>query len=360
MRKSFLRILNDYIEMYNSPYKPTEHSLAGYIKNDFPSLIFEQLSLDTTMYTIEGSVGAGGWTGTPWISVFDKDITKTAQKGFYIVYLFRQDMKGVYLSLNQGTKYIKNKYNGQKPKDKMKTIAANIRKSLIYDVSQFPLDRIDLATSTDNGNNYMAAHICGKYYTASNIPNNDELIADLKEMLQIYLQLKSLMAGKTIEEMLDFYLQKEEIEDIQFQNDILVAPATRTAKEPQPIPTQATTYGRQRWKRNPSIAKEALQKVNYLCEFEASHVTFKSQVTNENFVEAHHLVPIKIQNEFSWSLDVPGNIVSLCPNCHRKIHHATKKERRLILKSLFEKRRNELSDYGILISIERLYKSYEC
>lgn len=360
IRSSFLRIFNKYVPMYNSPYKPTENVLAEFIEKDFPKKIIDQLSIDTTKYTIEGSVGQGRWTDTPWISLFDKDITNTAQKGFYIVYLFRKDMQGVYLSLNQGTKYIKKKYKGKKPKEKMNTIATNIRNSLIYDTRRFNLDHIDLATSTDNGTNYKAAHICGKYYPLSNIPNDAELIKDLQELINLYSQLKSLMAGRSIEEMLDFYLQKDEIEDIQFQNDILIAAAASTSREPQPIPTQISTKGRESWKRNPSIAKEALQNANYLCEVESSHMTFTSEVTKENFVEAHHLVPLKIQSEFSCSLDVPGNIVSLCPNCHRRIHHANKKERKEIIKKLYNKKKNELSDYGISTELDKLLKSYDC
>ena len=179
MKNSFLKIINNYITMYNTPYKPTVHDLARFIEKDFPVLITEQLSINSKLYATEGSVGQGKWTDTPWISVFDKDITTSAQKGFYIVYLFRKDMKGVYLSLNQGTKYIKKKYKGNKPKDKMKTIASNIRKNLTYDNHRFPLNQIDLKTSTDNGTNYMAAHICGKFYPSSNFPSNSEIVEDL-------------------------------------------------------------------------------------------------------------------------------------------------------------------------------------
>ncbi|MFS2173413.1 HNH endonuclease [Priestia megaterium] len=160
--------------------------------------------------------------------------------------------------------------------------------------------------------------------------------------------------------MLDFYLQKEEIEDLQFQNDILVAPTAHTPRKPQHIPYISSSIERQIWRRNASIAREALQEAHYLCEINNKHLTFKSNITNENFVEAHHLIPIKFQNYFSWSLDVPGNIVSLCPNCHRKIHHANKKERKIILKFLYKKYKNALSDYDILVPLDNIYKFYEC
>jgi 5-methylcytosine-specific restriction enzyme A len=35
--------------------------------------------------------------------VFDRLVTETAQRGLYVVYLFRSDGAAVYLSLNQGT-----------------------------------------------------------------------------------------------------------------------------------------------------------------------------------------------------------------------------------------------------------------
>ncbi len=50
----------------------------------------------------------GQWTHFPWIAIFDIDITTSAQRGFYPVYLFTEDMRGgVYLSLNQGWTYFK-------------------------------------------------------------------------------------------------------------------------------------------------------------------------------------------------------------------------------------------------------------
>ncbi|MGW0501811.1 MrcB family domain-containing protein [Micromonospora sp. NPDC003241] len=38
----------------------------------------------------------------PWIAVLDSNVTTTAQEGLYVVYLYRQDLSRVYLSMNQG------------------------------------------------------------------------------------------------------------------------------------------------------------------------------------------------------------------------------------------------------------------
>jgi predicted HNH restriction endonuclease len=53
------------------------------------------------------------------------------------------------------------------------------------------------------------------------------------------------------------------------------------------------------------------------------------------FMEVHHLVPMKFQEEFTVELDVPENIVSLCPNCHRIIHHAIDLQRKVLLRQLY-------------------------
>src|ERR1043166_1162798 len=79
----------------------TNHPVAALISHDLADEIREQVESDS--YKVTGSPGRGNWAETPWVSVFDRLVTETAQRGFYIVYLFRRDGTGVYLSLNQGT-----------------------------------------------------------------------------------------------------------------------------------------------------------------------------------------------------------------------------------------------------------------
>jgi len=51
---------------------------------------------------VEWSAGVGRWAKIPWIALMDRRETTTTQQGVYCVYLFREDMSGVYLTLNQG------------------------------------------------------------------------------------------------------------------------------------------------------------------------------------------------------------------------------------------------------------------
>jgi 5-methylcytosine-specific restriction protein A len=75
-------------------------------------------------------------------------------------------------------------------------------------------------------------------------------------------------------------------------------------------------------------------------------------------MEAHHLIPMSIQKDFTNSLDVPGNIISVCPNCHRKLHYACLEDKEGMINILYEKRKKGLERFGIDISLNELFKLY--
>ena len=73
------------------------HALARVLRLDFPDAV--RAVIPEERYHIEGGAEVGR---TSMVAFFDKLITNTARQGFYIVHLFRSDLSGVYLSLNQG------------------------------------------------------------------------------------------------------------------------------------------------------------------------------------------------------------------------------------------------------------------
>jgi MrcB-like, N-terminal domain len=58
---------------------------------------------DETGFKVQGSAGQVNfpWAETPWVAVFDRLVTESAQRGHYVVYLVHPQGAGVYLSLNQ-------------------------------------------------------------------------------------------------------------------------------------------------------------------------------------------------------------------------------------------------------------------
>lgn len=77
------------------------------------------------------------------------------------------------------------------------------------------------------------------------------------------------------------------------------------------------------WARDPKVAAAAIADAQYTCELMPELPVFLSRASGKPFVEAHHLIPIKMQNDFDQSLDVKENICVLSPFAHRKIHLAS-------------------------------------
>lgn len=107
-----------------------------------------------------------------------------------------------------------------------------------------------------------------------------------------------------------------------------------------------------------NIKNQAKSDANFICEFDQNHKTFTAKADNNEYVEAHHLIPFSKRKDFNLSIDVLENIVCLCPNCHRRIHLAVKEDREQMLKELYAKRIEKLENTGINIKIDELIKFY--
>src|SRR5688572_15442279 len=100
-----------------------DDSVADFIRDDVPATIKAVIGEDAR-YEIHGSPGQGNWARSPWAAIFDVLVTSTAQDGYYVVYLVKEDFTGVYLSLNQGVTSAKEQY-GADAKDALRTRAAD-------------------------------------------------------------------------------------------------------------------------------------------------------------------------------------------------------------------------------------------
>ena len=123
------------------------------------------------------------------------------------------------------------------------------------------------------------------------------------------------------------------------------------------LPEKSKLVSSSKWKTNRSIRDKALETAGRKCEINCTHLTFKD--SNENvFMEGHHLIPLEYQDLFSESLDFLENIVSLCPTCHREIHHAYPKRRKEMASELFRKREEQIKRV-IKIELSQLTSFYE-
>lgn len=123
------------------------------------------------------------------------------------------------------------------------------------------------------------------------------------------------------------------------------------------IPVPIRFGNRYKYKTNPRISKTALEIANHLCLGNKNHITFISKL-EKPFMEAHHLIPMAAQKDFSINLDRIENIVSICPICHSAIHLGDDATRLEILKKLYDLKEKELKSVGINISFGELFTKY--
>lgn len=113
-----------------------------------------------------------------------------------------------------------------------------------------------------------------------------------------------------------------------------------------------------RYKTNPRISKTALEQANNCCEINPEgHKTFTSKL-GKSYMEAHHLIPMMAQKDFSINLDRIENIVCICPVCHSGIHLGNTATRLELLKKLYDKKEKELKSVGLNISFGELFSKY--
>ncbi|QRM36056.1 MrcB family domain-containing protein [Microvirga sp. VF16] len=137
---------------------------------------------------VSWSLGAGNWARVPWIALMDQRETNSTQRGIYCVFLFPEDMSGVYLALNQGVTEVIQREGRAQGRRSLSQRRAGLRASLdLLRKAEFRLDDdIDLRTEGDLGLDYESSTIAYKFYPKGHVPDDDVLNADLDAVLQGY------------------------------------------------------------------------------------------------------------------------------------------------------------------------------
>lgn len=187
LREILAWILKDYLAAKTAPMKKNPiHSRLADARQELAQLpaVARSASLK-----IRASFGKGVWATVPWISFLDTRETETTEEGVYVVYLFRSDMKGVYLTLNQGVTGVKKQVGGgQAVRKELAKRAQEFRKiAQPLQKLNFKLDNsVDLAVEGGLGGDYEEGTIAHKYYEASHLPSEQELAQDLEGVLAAY------------------------------------------------------------------------------------------------------------------------------------------------------------------------------
>lgn len=111
-----------------------------------------------------------------------------------------------------------------------------------------------------------------------------------------------------------------------------------------------TTKG-ERIERDPALVKKRMELCKFKCEYSESHRLFLSKSSGCNYLEVHHVIPMRFQKNFAnKKLDHINNLYGLCPYCHAAVHFAEGRIARKLLSKMYDER-----SIGFHYGISKLY-----
>ena len=276
----------------------TGHPLAALITHGLTADVAE--AVGSNSYKVTGSPGRGNWAEIPWVAVFDPLVTETAQRGFYVVYLFSSDSSHVSLSLNQGTTEMYELF-GPRYQEELRSRALSFAALLDdSDTAGLVTGPVALAGTGRLARGYEAGNVFAFTYDAGSLPDEQVLIGDLRRLVTLYASLVE---------------RRDQL--VEDADPAAVEAAVQAGVEAQ----------RERWhkrtERNPRLARDAKAYHGDTCQVCGFNFGERFGELGLGYIEAHHLTPFAQLQGRPTQLDPRTDFAVLCPNCHRMLHRRT-------------------------------------
>lgn len=128
---------------------------------------------------VQGRDGTGLKTFVPWVRIHSPDLSPSAQSGWYVVYLFRQDGHGVALCISHGS----TRFDGGDFKPRTAAEAASLMQWARGLIAAQAADAgmqagVDLGSTEKLSRAYESTAAFSKTYSRDGIPDDDELARD--------------------------------------------------------------------------------------------------------------------------------------------------------------------------------------
>lgn len=212
LREQLLYIMKNYQKAKTETFK--EHSLGNLVRREVPHNIYTQVKLNRNKYLVKGSVGQGNWAYVPWIAIMNKEITISTQRGYYLVYLFAEDMSHVYLAFAQGVT--------ETQPEEMSRINREIRENLDIKQSHIHKNNNFYLGESKYAKDYVKSTALYISYSISDFPTEDKLWEDLNVMLgyyESYIEIanKNLLSPnieKFLSEFIKLYINENDFAEI--------------------------------------------------------------------------------------------------------------------------------------------------
>lgn len=185
--QSLESILSAYNTARNNEQFGKEHPIWQEFVRLKQALESHPTILQSSSIKVTWSVGQGNWSRVPWVALLDQRETVTTQRGVYVVFLFREDMSGVYLTFNQGVTDLRKLHGTRESRSILRKRAKQLQKFLSAENSKFSMEgKIDLHTASNLGKEYEYSTVAYLLYEKDNIPPDYVIFQDIETLLHAY------------------------------------------------------------------------------------------------------------------------------------------------------------------------------
>jgi hypothetical protein len=132
---------------------------------------------------VRWSAGQGAWASVPWFAFLDERETHKTSKGVYVIYLFREDLTGVYLTVNQGVAWTVGSREIGNALLRRHTKQLRERSTALAGLGFELGERIDLRSNKALIRAYEGSTVAHKFYDRGAVPDDTVLLADLGHAL---------------------------------------------------------------------------------------------------------------------------------------------------------------------------------
>ncbi|MBH0166750.1 DUF3578 domain-containing protein [Fictibacillus sp. 7GRE50] len=202
IRPLLIKTMQDYLTARTEPL--TNHPIGKLVRNELPNAICRLPFIDSNTYSVKGSVGQGNWATVPWLAILNKNVTPSTQRGYYIVYLFSENMKELYLTFAQGIT--------ETSRNEMLKMNEEIRENIVMDGVKKSNDYFLGEGAKARG--YVESTAAYIKYSLDNMPSENQLVNDLEKMISYYESFIDYKKERREEEMIVIpHVNEKEITD---------------------------------------------------------------------------------------------------------------------------------------------------
>lgn len=301
------RVATEYHAAINAQEPFAQHPLQQFIRHDLRDAVAEALA--GRPFRVDASGGMmGKWARVPWAAVMNPLITESTMRGYFVVYLLGADCSW-HLSLNQGVTAVKEEF-GSGFVGRLGDSAAYYKTLLSSELADRHLSTGPIALRAgDVGDHrgYETGNIASLEYAHEEVPADEQLAEDLREMLALYNTLHRRLQGLELDDRLEVLAGKDLPPDQQREFKMKL----RTHEEAE----------RAYLRHDSSDIRRVKEILGYRCSVCDLKFDEMYGEIGLGYIEAHHLTPYA---DLSLDDPPPTNTVEdfavLCANCHRMVH----------------------------------------